>query len=247
MDGINLDGTIGDLLRGNPGLSRVFETFGIDYCCGGGVSLAEACRARGLDVAAVAAALQHAQGPDAAEDPASLPLWELPDLIEKTHHAYLREELPRLEALTRKVAKVHGPSDPRLADVRDVFAAFSADMQAHMQKEEGILFPMIRQLESEDDLPVFHCGSLANPIRRMLAEHEEAAGAFGNLRLLTDGYAAPEWACNSYRAMLEGLRRLEADTRAHVEKENGILFPRALELESAKRESGGSQVPFTRK
>jgi regulator of cell morphogenesis and NO signaling len=101
-----------------------------------------------------------------------------------------------------------------------------------MMKEEQVLFPMICRLEESDTLPMFHCGSVANPIRQMEREHHDAGAALERMRTLTDGYAPPAWACNSYRAMLDGLARLERDMHQHVHKEDNVLYPRAVRREA---------------
>jgi regulator of cell morphogenesis and NO signaling len=198
--------------------------------------VAEACRKKGLDPQQILAALAAAVGePDgAAVDVGTLTLTEVADHIQTTHHAYLKAELPRLEFMTAKVARVHGEHDARLPQVSQVFRDFQWAMVSHMQKEEEILFPMIRELEASATAPAFHCGSVANPVQVMELEHDQAGGALAKLRELTDGFTPPAWACNTYRAMLEGLATLEQDMHAHVHKENNILFPRATALETAK-------------
>lgn len=227
--------TIGELVRENPARSRVFERFSIDYCCGGKVPLHEACRARGLDPQRVEAELARVSVEQAMpDDPASMGLGHLADHIEASHHAYLREELPRLDTLTEKVARVHGDAEPRLNEIRRVFVACRQELEAHMLKEERVLFPMIRELERADGPVTFHCGSLANPIRMMEHEHDQAGDAMSRFKELTDGYAPPDWACNTYRAMVDGLAALEQDMHQHVHKENNVLFPRALEVEALK-------------
>lgn len=227
--------TVGSLVAAKPSRSRIFEQLGIDYCCGGKIALAEVCQKKGLDpntVVKMLAAMDSLQASQAdAVNPATLPLSELADHIERTHHAYLREELPRLDTITEKVARVHGEHDPRLIKVRAAFVALSEEMHSHMAKEERILFPMIRQLDQSRDLSALHCGTLANPIRQMESEHDSAGGALALMREKTDGFTPPDWACNTYRAMLDGLAVLERDLHQHVHKENNVLFPRALELE----------------
>jgi regulator of cell morphogenesis and NO signaling len=166
-------------------------------------------------------------------NPAAMTLTQLADHIEATHHAWLRQEFPRLTQMTEKVASVHGHSDQRLASVAAIFAALRAEMESHMFKEERILFPLIRQLEASGSAAHSHCGTIANPIRVMEMEHDSAGGAVGEMRTLTDGFTPPAGACNTYRAMLDTLRQLEADLHQHVHKENNVLFPRALELEAS--------------
>ena len=228
---------VGSIVARRPAASRVFEQAGIDYCCGGKMPLDQACRKQGLDpqtLLATLAELVAAAGP-AALDVAALSLTALVDHIEATHHAFLKTELPRLNALTTKVAAVHGTHDARLAQVRDTLAGLVAEMTQHMQKEEKILFPLIRQLEASAVVPAFHCGSLANPIGQMESEHDQAGAALAQLRALTDGFNPPDWACNTYRAMLDALADLEQDLHQHVHKENNILFPRAIAVESQRR------------
>ena len=231
--------TVGGIVAQRPALSRVFESERIDYCCGGKKTLAEVCQSKGVDQQGLLAKLEKYVATEADGQPmvdaAAMPLAELADHIEQTHHGYLREELPRLERMTKKVAAVHGEHDLRLHEVAQVFLAMAEELTNHMMKEEQILFPMIRQLEQSETVPDFHCGSLANPIRMMEMEHDSAGSALERLQELTDGFTPPEWACNTYRAMIEGLVALERDLHQHIHKENNVLFPRAQAMETEKR------------
>lgn len=228
--------TVGQLVVEKPSRARVFEGLGIDYCCGGKKPLELACAEKGLSIDGVLEKLRVAEEPAAAErDWSQATLSELADHIEATHHAYLRTELPRLDYLTQRVLNAHGSRHPELAALRDVFLAFQDELASHMMKEEHILFPLCRQLEAADGPTSFHCGSVANPIRVMVAEHDNAGAALARMRQLTGDYTAPEGACNTYRAMLASLEQLEADMHQHVHKENNILFPRAVEREAALR------------
>ena len=229
---------VGSIVTKWPAASRVFEQVGIDYCCGGKIPLDQACRKQGIDPQPILAALEQLATATRCEpvvNAIALTLTALADHIEATHHAYLRTELPRLSALTTKVAAVHGDKDLRLVQIRDTLAALAVEMTSHMLKEEQILFPMIRALDATQSAPAFHCGSLANPIGRMELEHDQAGAALARLRVLTDGFSPPDWACNTYRAMLDALAQLEQDLHQHVHKENNVLFPRAIELEIQRR------------
>lgn len=237
MSAFQVHDTVGAIVAQRPALSRVFEQEGIDYCCGGKKALDEVCREKGLDPAGLLAKLEaHAstRADESVVDAAAMSLSELADHIERTHHAYLRRELPRLYAMTEKVASVHGDKDARLDEIRRTFLALADEMTSHMMKEERILFPMIRRLSESKTAPAFHCGSLANPIAQMEHEHEQSGSALERLRTLTDGYTPPEWACNTYRAMLDGLAHLERDMHQHVHKENNILFPQAIKRETER-------------
>lgn len=236
MTTFQLHDTVGDIVVRQPALAAVFEEAGIDYCCGGKNTLEEACRKQGINAQSFLAALAKTafQVEYPIVNAAAMSLTALADHIEQTHHAYLRSELPRLDAMTGKVASVHGENEPRLWQVRETFVALYEELSSHMMKEERILFPMVREIEASTTAPMFHCGSLANPIRQIESEHEQAGSALETLRELTDGYTPPAWACNTYRAMLEALVRLERDMHQHVHKENNVLFPRAVVMEREK-------------
>ncbi len=234
---LNINQTVGELVAERPGRARVFEEYGIDYCCGGKISFEQACREKDLDPGAVAAKLNQADSaPSAANEPrwTTASLTELCDHIESTHHAYLHRELPRLQTLAQKVAAAHGEKYPSTQELLQVFLAMRAEIDSHLMKEERVLFPMIRQLEASKDTPQFHCGSLANPIRVMEHEHDSTGRALEKLRELTDQYTPPSDACNTWRALLDGLREMEADLHQHIHKENNILFPRSARLEAAR-------------
>ncbi|HSV13163.1 MAG TPA: hemerythrin domain-containing protein, partial [Tepidisphaeraceae bacterium] len=137
----------------------------------------------------------------------------------------------RLAFLTGKIAARHGEHRPALVQVQRVFAELKAEMDSHMMKEERILFPLCRQLDTADALPSSHCGSVANPIEVMIREHDHAGDALARIRALTDTYTVPADACNTYRALFDSLQQLERDMHQHVHKENNILFPKAIRQE----------------
>jgi regulator of cell morphogenesis and NO signaling len=234
MTSIDRAATVAELVVEHPGRARVFERFGIDYCCGGKVSLEHACAARGLDAAAVAGVLEELalDGDEGEEDWSDAALGDLCDHIVKTHHAYLREELPRLGALVEKVVKAHADAHPELREVEDIFGAIAGELQGHMFVEEAVLFRACRDLETQGSSDV---ESLAGPVRAMEADHVLTGAGLERLRALTASYTPPPAACNSYIAMLDGLETLERDLHQHIHEENNILFPRALALEGAGR------------
>ena len=229
-----LEVTVGQLVTERPGRARVFEAFGIDYCCGGKKPLKQAIEEKGLSQNTVLGILDalDEQGPAAHErDWSTAGLSDLADHIEQTHHAYLKRELPRLEFLINKVASKHGEARSQLVDLARVFKAFKAELESHMQKEEVVLFPICRQLESAKSPTRFHCGSVENPISVMIREHDDAGDALKRMRELTDDYMVPADACGTYRAAFDSLKELELDMHRHVHKENSILFPKVIELE----------------
>lgn len=231
---MSLTATVGELVVQRPSRARVFERFGIDYCCGGKFPLAEVCRKKGIDAQQVLAALDQEDtgSPAIDHDWSAASMTELSAHIEATHHAYLKREMPRLEYLTGRVADRHGDQRPELRQVQQIFSAFKAEMDAHMMKEEQVLFPMCRELDSAQSAPTFHCGSVRNPVAMMIAEHDNAGEDLRQMRELTGGYVPPGDACNTYRAMLAALAELEVDTHQHVHLENNILFPKAIAAEA---------------
>lgn len=239
MKHTDLNSSVGEWVVAHPLTSRVFESLQIDFCCGGGVSLEQACRDRGLDAREVLQRLRQViteteGGEKSTENRIEMTRAELCDHIEQTHHAYLKDELPRLTEVIAKVVQAHGENHPELAAVQEVFAALRGELEPHMFKEEHVLFPAIRRLEQSNDCPMFPFGTLANPIRMMEHEHDSAGDALSRMRTLTRDYQVPPDACNTYRAMLARLRELENDTHLHIHKENNILFPKALELERTR-------------
>lgn len=236
MTTFHLNDTVGAIVRDRPSLSRLFETIKVDYCCGGKKTLEEACQGAGIDPQVFLLQLEDYTASDATPEIQfnELSLTELADHIEIVHHAYLHHELPRLEKMVIKVATVHGDKDNRLNIIKNKFLALSSELSTHLFKEEQILFPMIRQLEVSDSLPMFHCGTVANPIRQMECEHDTAGEILAQLRELTEDYTPPAWACNTYRALLDALLMFEQDMHQHIHKENNILFPRAITLQQTK-------------
>lgn len=170
-----------------------------------------------------------------AVDVNDMSLTELVDHIESTHHARLRDELPRLAMMLRKIVLMHGESDPRLFKVQITFRTMASELSCHMLKGEECLFPLIRRLEESGRPPEYHRGTLANLIRQMTLEHDDTDSALERLHELTDGFVPPEWACKTYRALLSALDRLDEDVRSHIHEEVHVLFPTTLEMEATSQ------------
>ena len=230
MNPITVETKVGEIVRAVPARSRVFEDLGIDYCCGGRKALGDACREKGLDPGTVLARLTalDAEPQGTPGHPDAMTLSELCENIERTHHDYLREELPRLDYMTRKVAAVHGDHEPRLREVRRVFESFQTEITSHTREEEERVFPAIRQLESGGGDSASVVSSLQAAVSKLELEHQAAGAALERFAELTDRHTPPDWACNTFRAMYDALARLERNMHQHVHKENNVLFPRAL-------------------
>ncbi len=212
----------------------IFEEFNIDFCCGGNHTLAEACAEKGIDPEAVlkrlTAIVPESEAVAAVAEGMDGSLSEAVDHLMQTHHTYLKENLPRLAELLDKVIQAHAANHPELNTVRELFVELRADLEPHLMKEEQVLFPMIKQLESSGGTTELHCGTLENPIRVMQAEHERVLTLFEKIRATTRNFMMPEDGCESYRLLLTGMDELEIDTLLHIQKENEILFPQVLAL-----------------
>ncbi len=220
---LGVDDSVSQWVGELPARSRVFEHNGIDYCCGGKATLRQACAKRNIDPAAIMTDLLAAGHDPDQRDWSTATLTDLADHIESTHHAWLKKELPRVAMLVHRTFTVHGLHYAFLTELKTTYDRFASEMDAHMFKEEHILFPRIRLIEARQaDVDVDH------PVAIMEHEHDRAGADLEQLRTLSDNYTAPAEACNTFRAMLDALREIEVDTHIHVHKENNILFPRAI-------------------
>jgi regulator of cell morphogenesis and NO signaling len=219
-----------------PNAVRVFENLGIDYCCGGQKSLEEACATANTPIDQVLLAL--AQGVDAAgtkeceTEWAAEPLADLVDHIVDKHHAYAKSEVPRLQALIAKVVSVHGKNHPELERVQVAFSKLGQELASHLMKEEQILFPYLKQMSSGNGCAPSCFGTVQNPIKMMMMEHDDAGEKLREMRQATNSYTLPADACVSYGTLFGALVEFERDLHQHIHLENNILFPRAIALEA---------------
>lgn len=212
--------SLGDLARANPSATRVFLRHRLDFCCGGRRTLAEACKSAGLDPAAILEELEAAANRGDRE-----PGWEdrsqaeLADFIERHYHAALRRDLPPLIEAARKVERVHAQKPGVPAGLAEVLTGFFEEMQAHMAKEEKILFPMLRRGARGE--------AVYMPVRVMESEHDAHRDQLATIRELTDDLRLPPHACATWTALYHGLETMEAELMQHIHLENNILFSRA--------------------
>jgi regulator of cell morphogenesis and NO signaling len=227
-----LERTVGELVAERPGRSRVFQAFNIDFCCQGGRTLRVACERGGLTAESVVEQLEAELTDKAAQgrNPAELPPHELAVYIVDSHHGFLRRELPRLHAMSERVAQVHGGHTPSLIEMFHVYTGMEAELASHMMKEEQVLFPAIVGMSRGEAGP----STLEGPIACMIHEHEEVGTALARLRELGHGFQPPADACNTYRALFSGLHDLEEDLHRHIHLENAVLFPAARAMAEGK-------------
>lgn len=220
-----------DIAVEHPTAIPVLERLGIDYCCGGKHTLAEACAKGGVDLAPVLEELERRQpGTDAPEAQwKNASLKEIAEYVVQRHHAFTREQIKLIADLMKKVEARHGADHPEVFEIGKIFAVTSSELTHHFFCEENILFPYIGKMEAGQQAalpPVF--GSVEQPITRMMMDHDQAGEELRALRGLTNDYTPPTAACPTWRALYRALEDLEQDLHQHIHLENNILFPRAL-------------------
>jgi regulator of cell morphogenesis and NO signaling len=229
VDTIQADRSIASIVRETPAAASVFESFGIDYCCGGDQPLAEACAEESIDVSTVRERLAELhEDEDGTHDDWETPS-ELVEYIVETHHEPLREELPEMESLVDTVSRVHGENHPELHELAELFPDLAEELRTHTAEEEEEGFPLIKKLDRGESLTDEEFETLTEEIEQFEDDHEETAEMLERIEALTNGYEVHDDACPSYRAMLARLEELEQDTHMHVHRENNILFPMAEE------------------
>lgn len=229
--------TIGELAAADYRKAQVFKKYGLDFCCGGRKSVAEACAEKNIPADIVEAELkassqqQNNQGFNYND-------WEpdfLADFIVNNHHGYVKKSLQPIGELAAKVARVHGAHHPETVQVASIFRAVSDELQDHLLKEEQILFPYIHTLIQQKKLNAAAgrspFGTVQNPVNLMESEHEAVGKNMAAINALTGGYSLPEEACSSYTLLYKWLHEFEDDLHQHIHLENNILFPKAIELE----------------
>jgi regulator of cell morphogenesis and NO signaling len=211
---------VGEIATHHPLATRVFARHGIDFCCGGGVALADACAKRGLDADTIVDEITRTVAAPGNDDPQRWDRAPLPALVRhivEHYHAALREELPRLEAMARKVHRVHGDRDPeRLGALLDTYLGLVEEVQEHLRDEEERLFPAILSRDP----------NAAGSIGELVDDHSRVGQELARIRELTDDFQVPADACNTWNALWHGLAALERDLHQHIHLENNVLFPR---------------------
>jgi len=231
------DKTIGEFVAEDYRTAAVFEKHGIDFCCGGKVVLSEACREKGIEMDKILAELATAVSTtlDRSQNYAAWDLSFLADYIINTHHAYLWENLPQIAAYAHKVAQVHGANHLEVVEIASIFDRIAADMDAHLREEEEVLFPTIKKVEAARKAGTSPDAKDLETIRvsleKLIREHDEVGEAIHNIRHLSNDYALPSDACNTYMVTYQKLSEFEDDLHKHVHLENNILFPKTARFQ----------------
>jgi len=224
---------LAQIVRHDFRAGAILDGYHLDFCCGGALTLADACQQRGVEVERIVAELESLGSPF-PEAPAGDPVALIEHIVRK-HHGYVRQSLPLIQDHLAKVIAAHGSRHPELALIESQLSKVADELLLHLVKEEQVLFPYIELLAAaahrNGPHPPDMFGTVQNPIRMMEIEHEEACDGMMAIRQLSRNYAPPADACGTYRLVLEELDAFEQDLHRHVELENSVLFPETLELE----------------
>jgi len=232
-----IEKTLAEIVTDNIRSAIVFEEYGLDFCCKGNRSLKAACADKNIDVQKIVDELINlSHSGNGKENPNDWQLDFLVDYIINNHHQYVRRMIPVISLHADKVASVHGKNHPETIQIADLFLAVREELEMHMMKEERILFPQIKQmvLTQKENSKYFQApfGTIQNPIRMMEYEHTSAGDALYQIRELSNNYAHPDDACNTFKALFSELKEFEEDLHKHIHLENNILFPKSIILET---------------
>lgn len=241
---ITRESIIGSLVAEDYRAAAVFEGEGIDFCCNGNRTIETACDEHGIPSERLINSLEMAltaplRKDEVVSDYKSWPLDLLADFIEKKHHRYVVAQMPVIQAFLEKIIRAHGDRHPELAEIKSLFDATAGELAAHMKKEELMLFPFIRKMvqakQAGNNEVAAPFGTVQNPIRMMMQEHDTEGGRLRRIKELSKEYTVPADGCNTYRAAFANLQAFEDDLHLHIHLENNILFPKSIELEQSFR------------
>lgn len=142
---------------------------------------------------------------------------ELIEHILDRYHQVHRREMPELRALAQCVESAHAEHPAVPKGLSDLLACMQGELESHMQKEEQILFPLMRAGGNP---------MIVHPIDMMRHEHDSHGAELEALSKLTDDLNLPADACATWRALYAGLGKLAEDLTEHIHPENNILFPK---------------------
>lgn len=229
------DHTLAAIVSDRHQAAAVFEKYHLDFCCKGKRTLQEACSEKNIPVEPILEELQQVFEPGfAVEDQllSTMSVSELTDYIVLKHHVFVKHAMPVIYQHLYRVATKHGDRFPYMQQVFNLFASLQLEMDSHIQKEEAVLFPRIKEVDKarEQNLPAVSIGYISQPIQMMEREHEEAGELMALIRNLTNDYTPPANACTTFRISMAELRAFEEDLHCHIHLENNILFPRIAKM-----------------
>jgi regulator of cell morphogenesis and NO signaling len=235
----DLNSTISEIVQSDYRTADVFKKHGINYCCSGKISLAEACAIKGIEVASIAHDLKVATRNVYVSNSIDYQKWSAEFLIEyiiHIHHDYLRRTLPALNSSVMSFVEGHKNKYPALADVQTLLSELARMVEAHCLHEEQVIFPYIKQIEGmlrrREVYGNLFVRTLRKPLSNIGQEHKAISELLEKLHASTGEYKAPQNACTNHKVIFARLEEFENDIQHHAYLENRILFPKAIEMEN---------------
>lgn len=224
--------TVAALAIENPHAIEIFKKYNIDFCCGGQRPFDQVCREMDLNAAQILEEIDLVQD-KATEEHLRFNSWSaafLTDYIVENHHQYVKSAIPELLRLLAKTAVAHGEEDVELISIHEKFNLLSEELLNHLEKEEKVLFPMIKELKAQTGRNEnAQAETLETPIQVMLAEHDTAGELIQSIRFLSNNYTVPAHACPTYTITYKKLKEFDDDLMKHIHLENNILFKKVTE------------------
>ncbi len=222
------DISIGEIVAQDYRTAAIFKEYGLDFCCGGKMSINEACSEKGIDRNELIETLTQLQSePNTTTH--NFIEWDtafLCDYIVNTHHKYVLKSLPELVQHTAKISSVHGDRHPELIEVAELFSEINNELLQHLKKEEEVFFPAIKEVIATGSKEAKTV--IVSELDRLSGEHEFAGGAMDRINVITNNYKLPDDYCNTYMVTFKLLEQFEDDLHTHVHLENNVLFPKVL-------------------
>jgi len=230
---ITKESIVGEVVAKDYRAASVFKSHKIDFCCNGNRSIDTVCEAADIETSQLIKELNQATT-QTKQQSIDFKSWDndlLADYIEKKHHRYVEKKIPELKAYLNKITKVHGERHPELIEIEQLFTASAKELLSHMQKEETILFPYVRKMAADTASEHPQFGTVQNPIKMMMQEHDTEGDRFRKIAELSNNYTPPTDACATYNVAFSMLKEFEDDLHLHIHLENNILFPKAIAAE----------------
>lgn len=228
--------TIGEIVAEDYRTAKVFEDHGIDFCCGGNISLRIICKDKKIDIALLTEELEAVKSKP-AERSENFSAWDLPflvDYIVNVHHGYLKENMDKTNGYTRKIADVHGSNHPEVIEIASIFSIIADNLKTHLREEEEEFFPALKRVETNITTGTKPAAkdieAIKESLKNLVVEHEEIGDAVHKIRHLAGDYTIPHDVCNTFALTYRKLKEFEDDLHKHVHLENNILFPKAARL-----------------
>lgn len=228
-----------DIVTRDYRTADIFRKYEIDYCCGGKWSLDIICQNKHLDTGNIIKELNNVMWQATSNAAIDFDSWNidfLADYILNVHHSYLKKAVPETKEQVNKFLEEHRKKFPGLEEIEVVLNRFLKEFPPHMQQEEEIFFPYIKQIYhayiNRESYAKLLIRTLRKPLEEVMQkEHENTGANLHRLRMITANYTPPENACMTHKITFAKLEELDKDLVQHIHLESNILFPKAIKME----------------